>query len=446
MYYSNNLNNINGLSCGGDNIYVNVAFNNAPFQIRPTVANYNVTKTQPIVPKASDYYVSAIRFDIPTDDVPIFIMQVVANQGQGTLIAPNVYSQLTPFFIGIVRNTKPYLNSTSNITTTPYYTTNASMYPSSSGFGNPPNGNQNGEIITPGSTSSERQLSFIPDESNRGPRDSAPIQNNPNVQIITPYYFCYSYQILIDMINKHLNECYIELGPENCGNQGPPYLVLNQGQQLLSWIIPDGFIQANCMIYWNVELNNYLSGFHSYWTHDPTTNIGTHANYLLITATRNQNNYYDTIPDYLNYANPTPEQNIKLWYFSQEYTTLNYWNSLRKIVIATNLPIKNEYIPSFTPGGGQNDINANFPILTDFVPALEKGGDTRSIVYYVPTSQYRLVDMTDNNPIYDISLRLFWEDKFGNLYPIRITVYQQASVKLIFVKKSLYNGNMLLNK
>lgn len=139
---------------GIDNIYVNVDFNNTdPNDIVPTPAVFNATKTIPILDKANDYFCSVIRFDIPLDQIPIFIMPVNMNQA-----IPRDPTQ-TPFIIGIQYgvNTNP----------STYFSQNVFYFP---------------------------QNSY-----------TAPSQNDPNkVQIITPYYYVNNYQVLIDMINISL--------------------------------------------------------------------------------------------------------------------------------------------------------------------------------------------------------------------------------------------------
>jgi len=97
-----------------DNIYYNVVINHpppdyselpygAPASEADVDATYMITRDIPILGKASEYYVSVIRFDIPLDSVPIMIMPVVTPQivpgstGQVIPTDPN----LTPFIVGI---------------------------------------------------------------------------------------------------------------------------------------------------------------------------------------------------------------------------------------------------------------------------------------------------------------------------------------------------------
>ena len=132
-----------------------------------------------------------------------------------------------------------------------------------------------------------------------------------------------------------------------------------------------------------------------------------------------------------------------MWKIVQEYSILgSNWTSLRKIIIATNtIPNTNEYVPT----KGNSGVTNSFPILTDFTPNFSQvGGETRSIAFYYPTSQYRLVDMISDQPLSKINIKIYWEDTAGNLYPLYISPSQQINLKLAFLRKSLYKPMGLL--
>ncbi len=54
--------------------------------------------------------------------------------------------------------------------------------------------------------------------------------------------------------------------------------------------------------------------------------------------------------------------------------------------------------------------------------------------------------MVGNTALIKIDLNLYWSDTFNNIYPIYISHGQQASVKIAFINKKLYNSNLLLQK
>jgi hypothetical protein len=375
-----------------DNIYMNVVFDHSEASFvgtpiaaavgeQPEQADYNVTKTLLILDKASNYYISIIRFDFPLDTVPLFIMPIVANQSD-----PN----LTPLIIGI--------------------STGGTEYP------------VNVEFIT-------QNISIFPPDQNQ------------LTQVITPYYYVYSYQHMLDMINLALLHAWINAGLVD-PDVTPPFFYFNPATSLINIVVSTVFTtDLSAFIYVNTPLRNYLDAF----------------NYLFFGF--NQPNGYEYQFSFVAGLSPTPDKAYYLpgtatnvpptyYQFSQDYPTISAWTSLRKIIISTNtIPISNEYIPTGNNSNRQSGVAASFPILTDFVPNIELAGQSRSIAYYVPTSQYRLIDLISDTPLQKIDLKVYWEDTRGNLYPLLISLYQQGSIKIGFFRKSLYKQmNQLLYK
>jgi hypothetical protein len=356
-----------------DNVYLNVVIDH-PIPIYNTglvpplivnsfgvPAEYNVTKTLPIIDKASDFYCSIIRFDIPFNSIPLFIMPIVANQSN---------ANLTPMVIGITYSSVNYPES----------------------------------------------VIYVPDNN-----FIAPVQNMQN-QVISPYYYVYSYQNLITAFNVALAAAYVAAGSP--GTVEPPYFFYNPVTQLINLVVNNAIILAGATIFMNVAANNYLDGFRTKTS--ITSTEGLTYSFILTDAT----------PDQLALV---PPYSAGDYIFSQQYNVINYWTSLRKILITSStIPINYEFVPGYNSNGSQNGVSTSLPVITDFVPTLEYAGQSRSIGYYVPTSQYRLIDMIADTPIYKIDLKIYWEDKTGNLYPLLISIFQEANIKIAFLRKSLY--------
>lgn len=446
-----------------DNVYLNVVFNHpqptypidqdtgtAAIATGPVPMEYVVNKTLPILDKCSDYYCSVIRFDIPMDEIPLYYPQIIPKQAD-----PNK----TVYIIGILYNGVHYSINVS-------YTPNNTFFP-------------------------------------------VPVQNQ-DYQVITPYYYCYTYQALLDDINEALEYVYITSGygptiypsSYNTGtasqtgttvtgvgtvwisgmeggyivyangdfaqiisvNSGTsitvdqtqteaaqaytiyygnapvaPFFWYNSTTQLFNLVVPPELITDGVSIFINEPLQTLFNSFQLSYRPTGTPNgqpYGADYYFILNDASVHQIVTYDS---------------IEYYQFTQEYATNQQWTSLRKILVTTNsIPVQNEIIPTFTNTGSQTSISASFPIITDFIPQIEPANaasSTRSIAYYIPSSQYRLVDMISDNPLYSIDLKVFWQDKYGNLYPVLLSCTQQASIKLAFVRKSLYKPmNLLLGK
>jgi hypothetical protein len=373
-------------------------------------ADYGVTKTEPILSNCSEYYCSVIRFTIPLDEVPLLICPIVPNQ---ISLLGSSDPNLTPLIIGI----------------------------------------QNGPNGVPASYFSTNII-FTP--SNNFP---PPVQNQP-LQVITPYYYIFQYQILVDMLNTALSTVYISSGLAGL-NPGylAPYFEFNPVTALFSLIVPSFMSQSfpfpSIKIFFNEALASFLFSFNIFGNF-PTDNIHQFGfDYYFILTPSISNQYYPpgvTVP--ATTIPPLTPATSFYYKYTQEYSVLEYWTSLRKIIIISNtIPVKNEYVPAtnnISSGNidvDQSGVNVSYPILTDFVPSISfLAGESRSIAYYVPTSQYRLVDLISTNPLQKIDIKIFWEDRDGNLYPLELSVFQQASLKLGFFRKSLYNGAGTLMK
>lgn len=359
----------------GDNIYVNVSILPGPgfFQFP---AEYVVSKTLPILTKCSDYYCSIIRFDIPLNDTPIMIMPIVPNQ-------PN--PNLTPFIIGI----------------------------------------RTGGVDFP------QPVIYVPET---GAVNPPPVQNQPT-QVITPYYFCNTFQQLITSINTALAAAFVASGL--AGNA--PYFFLNTTTDEIDLVVDIATFAPTATpavptpvpvatIFMNTELQVFLSAFEVNFVGIQPN--GRDFDFILVRFGLDT-----TIPPF------TAGATQKL--FPQEYTTLSLWTSLNKIVLTSNsIPIISEYTPTNNSG-----ISSTLPIITDFTPQIELAGQSRSIAYFVPTTQYRLVDMTSSEQLNTIDLKIYWQDKRQNLYPLFLSQFQEANIKIGFFKKSLYrDGGHLLKK
>ncbi len=381
-----------------DNTYLNIVINGAlPIYNGTTtltneqnvIAEYSVTKTTPIIDYCSDYYCSVIRFTIPLNTIPILICPIIPNQP---------YPNLTPLIFGI------------------YNGLTYSLF-----------------------------VNYI-SESNHGP----PAQNQLT-QVITDYYYIYYYEQFINMVNITLNTLWINSGLQTIfPTVTQPYFVYNSGSGLISMIVPQCFVNITSplitipVIFMNEASIQFFDTFPLKF-YDYNQPSGRDYDFIFNYATQ-------IVPPVLG-VNPVLETNAYAPYngtitsppsyyrFFQNYQTTFIWSSLRKLILSsTSIPIFGEFTPSSLNGS----LNNSFPVLTDFVPNIELPGQSRGIAYYNPKAQYRLIDLISTSPLQKIDIRIYWEDKLGNLYPLTISAGQQASIKLAFLRKSLYKASNLL--
>jgi hypothetical protein len=79
-------------------------------------------------------------------------------------------------------------------------------------------------------------------------------------------------------------------------------------------------------------------------------------------------------------------------------------------------------------GTGNNSVSSN--LITDFV------ADTyRPSIIYVPTSEYRRIQLTGNTPLNNLDIALYWKDKLGRFYDFYLPAGGAATLKIMFELK-----------
>ena len=371
-----------------DVIYYNIIMSGNRFQTR-IPAEFEETRTQPLLEKPNDYYLSVVRFSIDGSWIPLLVCPVIYDVDDPTFV------NLTPFIIS----------------------------------------------VTYGNIEIDMNLIFIPESD-------APIPvppTNINVQdLSTNYYYIYNYDTFVTMINNAINDIYN--GPGGLFAQVPglnatpvPYITYDSETQKFSFIIPNidnplspgtnlyktQFDTNNypvenvpnaIKIFMNEQLISLIDGF-EYFTYEgpnlqpfevlllvkdsntipiyppqyaanlPTTQTVESFSAVATTGIEAPPGTTTTQGFYFNYtANPV------WWKITQQYKTISLFNSISSIVFTTmSIPVQYEYIPTSTVVGSANNVSGNIgfrSVLTDFVPSLMESGDVRTRLIYNPTAQF----------------------------------------------------------
>jgi hypothetical protein len=409
-------------------------------------ASFQEFRSDPIIKTPEDFHLSIVRFAIPGEYIPIFIASIQPG--------PSPYGS----------------NSNPNLTN---YSVTLSYY------------SDDGKTVT--ATNAQKYITFVPQDNDR-PTPSR--WDSAGILLNYGYYSVFSYQAFIDMINTALAGAFSDLvtavGP--VGVASAPFFVYDQNTQLIKLIAEKGYAAPASTatgyvhIFTNTLLSSFLETFQQVYnaTNSPagrdtqyivknnktnthtlnfgpiaigTTNTSTaitsaalfsaymnggtiSASGVPLNATATYNNTSSMTLSNAATATATVNaviSNNNFYIMSQELPSLFLWSSMRSIVITTGtIPIKSEYIPNLSQGS----IADNFvPILTDFEPQ-QTGGNDRSLIQYVPTAEYRLIDLKGYTPLVSIDLQIFWQDKQLNRYPIYLPPLASADIKFMFRKKS----------
>lgn len=346
---------------------------------------YNVELTENLLEKADEYEFSVVRFTIPMSSVPLFIPEVSIYQ-----LAPNqtllnndinLLSYMFCFKIG------------SN-----YYRANASW-------------------------TAQDQTSSFP---------LSPAQNNAAMNI-TPYYYCYTYDWIIEIFNNAIITAWTAARTANPSiGTNVPYIYWDASNKLFNFVMPYTMITNAVTLLVNTAVVNLFQGFN--WiainTPNPNTTFADQINTLYqftFPQTNVQQNGYAIPP----LAVTTPPLWVK---YQQEFTSISYFTNFNSIVfLSSNLPLQNENLNiGLDQQNSQTPNNVN--MISDFVPDITVPGQIRDIQTYIPTI-YRMISIRSNKNLYKISLQCFWTDTQNNLYPLILSQSQSASIKLMFRKK-----------
>ncbi len=372
-----------------DNKYFNIAVAydpNGPFNQPLT---YSSTQTIPVVNKSSDYYLTVLKFNIPLDFVPLLIFPVVPNTNDILL------SNVSTLRIGIM-NFDTGINYDVPLLYTNPSTTNI-----------------------------------------------APIQNKIT-QVITAYYYVYSHFRMIDFFNTALETAFSLFALGNPADPRViagfvPFFTYDPNTTLVSLITHNSWIQptqvppttkTGIFININTPARNFMDAF----------------TFFNIRTTPNNSNFYFIVEDrgnngYPTNTYPTPSEFL---YQIQAYSTIGNWRSLKSILITTStIPIVPESIPLVN--NSNLDQSNTVSVIGDFLPQINNvsTSNPRESALYYPTSQYKLIDLISDLPLKKIEIAVFWQDKDNNIYPIFMSQSAASTIKLGFVKKSLYNSATL---
>lgn len=376
-----------------DTVYFNMRITGDSSNI-PSIASYQtLSQTNPVINDPSKYYIAVTDFSCPGESIPLTIARVIPNQNE-----PNKMQAKIAF-----------------------------------------------SVMGAGGAKYEQNLTFIPSTN-----IPAPVQNRP-YQIITPYYFVYSYQSIITSLNNALIRAYNALAAAvgDFAGLDYPYFYISYDQDFpkIHLMVPEDVLTEmwngrEVKISINSYLVNYLGGFdYSYNENgdqrllDFVFNIPAYNNGVAPNLNNTGYLYYPTISNTLGQPDVTGT-----WFkFTQQNYLLPQWNCLSKIIIYTqSLPIRNQQVTSKQTDSP--DVLNKYPILFSFTPDYETSSQARNYIYYTPRENYTLTELLSNTPLTRLDAYVAWVDHNGEVFPLYLNPFQSCNIQLGFFKKELYKS------
>jgi hypothetical protein len=392
-------------SVSADQIYYDITVTNTQSTTtNPPIFYYNESRTIPFINCPQDYYLSILRFTIDTGTLPVFIPTIKANQAN---VNDTIYSVTLSF-------NSPTVGPTFGI------------------------------------FESQIFITWVPQDTNAIVPSPPNITSNKQQDNSTGYYNCYSYSYWTALVYKAYFDAFTALQLHFAGDPAfiavyPPIInwdttngqgvmyaeVLGYNYNPLYPILPNPYLNP-IKIFMNAPLYSLYGSFPARYLGYEGVTGG--KNFQIEVVDIGGTNYQPiTIP------NTTPAVTYDAIVMYQEYSTISNWTPIVAMVFVSNtLPVTPNQVSTpliFNENsqivlGGNNANTAN--IVTDLV---SNNGLYKSSLVYEPISQYRLVTLNGNRPLFNLDLQVFWRDRFGGLNPVTIPSGGSVTMKVGFLKR-----------
>jgi hypothetical protein len=393
---------------------------NSNFTPQTNRLTFSEVRSSPILDNPSDYFLSIVRFSLDTaGSMPIMLPQIDLDQ------------------VNTVGSDFP--NETTYFVTMKY------------------NDGVNPEIFA------QKRLIFVPQsftQTGIGGTPQPPVAPLTLEKVTQPYYWLNSFQYFVSMFNKALSDCYDTLF--TAINQAPylnlpvdvtatnkPYMLWNNDDNKATLCFPQitpfsweqqplSTGNAKLFLYLDNQLNTIFSSFESilvsnYFDLNLVPLNSERANYLIQNFSKFNSNFE-------NGGAGTGLPPYDILRMEQPYSTGATLCPIQSLVFNTSLlPILPQLIgvprilKENNSSTGQNDNISNE--ITDLVVNVTRGDEYFPAVLYLPTAEYRLIDLNGNAPISAVQISVQWKDIYGIYHDFFLQNNCNCSLKIMFRRK-----------
>lgn len=360
-------------------VYYNVRVQNGDPNGQNIQCSYRETRTVPIIDNPSEYYLTCVRFSLPTSTIPLLIVPV-----------------------------QPYPNTDATKT----------IYSVSLSYG--------------GQTA-QQFVSWLPNEQ----VFSAPIAPKYSLSATSQftnssdtYYYCRSYVHMMNLVNNALAAAFTTLQGLASLPAGAvaPYLTYDAATSLFSINAPKAAYDVSnpqfISIYFNNDLYTLFGAFNSIINNN--NNLNENDRQILI---RDQGNNTDA-SGIIHFSQEFPT--LSCWSGLKSI-----------IITTGTIPIVSEGIPASQSYYSSMNVNANgqptfLNIVSDYDALFDDVWQASFVnsMQYTSTSEYRLIDMIGTQPLTSFDIQCWWMDAFGNLHELLIAPNESATLKFMFRRKT----------
>lgn len=335
----------------------------------------------PIVNNAGQNLCAVVNFSLPMQNMPLFIFPVELNQAD---------ENLSTIQVGVCENMNPNYVLAGNVepaTLQSRWTTALDWVPQTMGLPHP-------------------------------------AQNSSTMQIVSPYYYCYSFQHFVNLVNAAVQDSWVDAGhPGGDATQLAycPKFGYDDNLKTFYWQLPSQFTgnvtassgfstDRGWTVCWNEDFDNLLNNF----------NVIENGNIFVLEEAESA------------LMNTNVNGNVVLY---QDYPTTDYFNSAERILVTTtSIPVAQDFFPGQQPYG----LSARESVLVDVNLDFDNNITAqRSILKYDP-QVYQWNDLVSTLPIQRIGVKFRWVDSRNRVYDIPLSKTDTVTCKIGFFNKKLH--------
>lgn len=407
---------------------------------------FNEIRQNPIIKYPEDYLLSVVRFSIETPTLPIFIPQVLLGQANPDKLIYGWGMSVTDY--SVVPPVTDFLAAQENW----IYIPDDLTIP-------PPQGALTFQDLTT-DYYYVNEFSLVLQYANNALKAAF---DNFNIQLVaagkdalgtragTPANISQNYcpQMFYDP-NGELFSLSFPLCPPALAGNAPPYAYDTYDQNLE---YSAGFTGRVIKLFMNTPLSNLLNSFPTVFQGNTQFQLTTGTEDMLVVYNNQyQNTNGGSRPTYPLTPVASSVSAIPQIILPQEHSTTILFSPISALVFSTSLlPVQNTLLSkpaifNFYDGttssnlrsSGNNNVTA--PVLTDFELQGATGTSSQTRITYVPTAEYRMLDLRGTTPVNAVEVSVFWKDKFSGLHRFNLAAGCAASIKILFRRKDYYNA------
>jgi len=415
---------------------------------------FNEVRATPILQDPSDYMVTVVKVSSSgaTLNLPLWIPRIQTGSVQATFTGKIVSNILT-----ILNTVNGFLNPGQtnvrlivNGINTGLYILSAAALPNTYNLSGTYTGPVNPQSMSLESLQNDPSLTVysVSVETPLGLSVSylrwAPVNINtppPNIPIIqqqldTDYYYSYTFQQMVDMVNAAIQQAWVDSGaggllspPPATPTPAPLFQWLNYGNKneppVFGWVVGGVGINAwnssGISVYLNTPLENMITNFPGSYT-----NLDAGRTFRL---------------RFIELDSPGDI------FCEQNYPSVSSWSPVENLCITSSiLPLVMEQTPA--PGAvgtssfdTQGDVvgSSFLPMLLDDIPLITSASDWRQTLLFQPNAEYRMISLSSTDaPIQNVDLQMWWRNRMDNgLYPLRLVSGSSVYIKILFRRKQM---------